>query len=67
MKTIAVKIRSKCNFYEYQERSSKFFLNLGKNCFICSHIRKLVIEEKELTEHNYMNDNIFTFYQNLFF
>ena len=31
-----------------------------------SQIRKLIIEEKELTEQNEINNNIFTFYQNLF-
>ena len=40
-----IKIRSKCNWYEYSEKSSKFFLNLEKNCFVLSQIRKLIIEK----------------------
>ena len=50
-----VKIRSKCNCYEYGEKSSKFFLNLEKNCFAQSQIRKLIIEEKNLTEQHEIN------------
>ena len=58
---------SKCDWYEYGEKSSKFFLNLEKDRFVQSQILKLIIEEKELTEQNEINDNIFRFYQNLFF
>ena len=67
IKANGVKIRSKCDWYEYGEKSSKFFLNLEKNRFVQSRIRKLIIEEKELTEQNESNNSIFTFYQNLFF
>ena len=65
-KANGVKIRSICNWYENGEKSSKFFLNLEKNCFVQNQIRKLIIEEKELTEQNEITNNIFTFYQNLF-
>ena len=58
---------SKCDWYEYGEKSSKFFLNLEKDRFVQSQILKLIIEEKELTEQNEINDNIFRFYENLFF
>ena len=58
---------SKCDWYEYGEKSFKFFLNLEKDRFVQSQILKLKIEEKELTEQNEINDNIFRFYQNLFF
>ena len=58
---------SKCDWYEYGEKSSKFFLNLEKDRFVQSQILKLIIEEKELTEQNEINDNIFRFYQNFFF
>ena len=65
-KANGVKIRSICNWYENGEKSSKFFLNLEKNCFVQNQIRKLIIEEKELTEQIEITNNIFTFYQNLF-
>ena len=67
IKANGVKIRNKCDWYEYGEKSSKFFLNLEKDRFVQSQILKLIIEEKELTEQNEINDNIFRFYQNLFF
>ena len=56
-----VKLRSKFDQYTYREKFSKFFLNL-----VQSQIRKLIIEEKELTEQNEIKNNIFTFCQNLF-
>ena len=39
-------------------------MNLEKNGFVQSQIRKLIIDEKELTEQYKINNNIFTFYQN---
>ena len=66
IKANGVQIRSKCDCYEYGKKSSKFFLNLEKNRFVQSQIRRLIIEEKELTEQNEINNNIFSFYQNLF-
>ena len=41
IKANGVKI-SKFDWCEYEENSSKFFLNLEKRCFIQSQIRKLV-------------------------
>ena len=61
-----VKTRSKCDWYEYGEKSSRFFLNSEKSCFAQSYIRKLIGEEKELTEQNEINNNTLAFYQNLF-
>ena len=58
---------SKCDWNEYGEKSCKFFLNLEKDRFVQSQILELIIGEKELTEQNEINDNIFRFYQNLFF
>ena len=61
-----IKIRSKCSWHEYGEKSSKFFLNLENNRFVQIQIRKLIIAEKELTEQNETNNNIFWFYQTVF-
>ena len=66
IKTNGVKIRNKWDWYEYGEKSSKFFLNLEKNSFVWGQIYKLMIKEKELTEQNEINNNIFTFYENWF-
>ena len=50
IKANGVKIRSKCDWYKYGENSSKFFLKLEKNSFVQGQIRKLIMQEKELTE-----------------
>ena len=63
IKVNGVKIRSKCDWYKYGEKTSYFFL---KNRFVQSQIRKLIIEVKELTEQNEIINNIFTFYQDRF-
>ena len=41
IKANGVKIRSKCDWYKYGEKTSKFF---SKNRFVQSQIRKLIIE-----------------------
>ena len=66
IKTNGVKIRKKWDWYEYVEKFSNLFLNLEKNSFIWGQIYKLMIKEKELTEQNEINNNIFTFYENWF-
>ena len=38
IKANGVKIRNKCDWYEYGEKSSKFFLNLEKNSFVWGQI-----------------------------
>ena len=37
-KANGVRIRSKCNWYEHGEKSSKFFLNLEKFCAVQNQI-----------------------------
>ena len=46
VKANGVKIKSKCAWCKYGEKSSKFFLNFEKNPFFRCHIYKLTIEEK---------------------
>ena len=41
-----VKMRSKCDWYEYWEKSSRFFLNLEQNRFVQCQIHKVIIEGK---------------------
>ena len=43
-----IRIRSKCDWYEHGERSTKFFLNLEKKRGNQNQIRKLIIDEKEI-------------------
>ena len=43
-----IRIRSKCDWYEHGEKSTKFFLNLEKKRGNQIQIRKLKIDEKEI-------------------
>ena len=61
-----VKIRSKCNWYEHGEKSSKFFLNLEKSRAIQNLVRIIKCDSKELTDIKEINEHIFKFYLNLF-
>ena len=42
-----IRIRSKYDWYEHGEKSTKYFLNLEKNRGNQNQIRKLVIDEKK--------------------
>ena len=46
--TEGIRIRSKCDWYEHGEKSTKFFLNLEKKRGNQNQIRKLIIDEKEI-------------------
>ena len=61
-----IKIRSRCNWYELGEKSNKFFLNLEK--YLASHntIRKAIHDAHEITDHQKLNNHIFSFYKKLF-
>ena len=51
-------IRSKCDWYENGEKSSKFFLNLEKNRAIQGQIRTIIVNEKEITDEIEINKQI---------
>ena len=42
-KTNGIRNRSKCNWFEHGEKSSKFFLNLEKSCAVQNQIRNVLI------------------------
>ena len=65
-KAKGIKIRSKCNWYELGEKSTKFFLNLEKHGAIQSQINSVIINQDELTDQDEINKEIFSFYQSLF-
>ena len=60
-----IKIRSKYEWYEYMEKSTNFFLNILKTRGVQNRIQKLIIEEKEKTDHKEISINVETFYQTL--
>ena len=65
-KAKGIKIRSKCNWYEHGEKSTKFFLNLEKYRAIQSQIHSVFINQDEITDQDEIDRQIFSFYQSLF-
>ena len=65
-KANGIKIRSKCNWYEQGEKSSKFFLNLEKKHAVQGQIRSLLVDEKEINEQDQINKHLLSFYDSLF-
>ena len=61
-----MRIRSKCDWYEYGEKSSKFFFNLEKSWASQSTIRNITKDKKSLTCHERINQELFDFNKNLF-
>ena len=43
-------IRSRCDWYEHGEKSSKLFFNLGKNRAVQNQVRTISCSEKEITD-----------------
>ena len=58
-------IRSRCDWYEHGEKSSKFFLYLEKNRAIQNQIRTISCSEKEITNEKEINTDLFKFYKAL--
>ena len=65
-KVDGIRIRSKCDWYEYGEKSSKFFLNLEKNRATQNHIRTILSNEKEVDDQKEINNELYSFYKTLF-
>ena len=60
------KIRSKCEWYKFGEKSSKFFLNLKKQHALLNQVRTLLCDEKEVTDKHKINQELECFYKNIF-
>ena len=61
-----VKIRSKCQWYEEGEKSTKFFLNLEKKRSVKGLVRKLEVNGKEICDQAKINDEIKIFFEQAF-
>ena len=61
-----IRIRSKCNWYENGENSTKFFLNLEKYRATQGCLRTIIVNKKELNDSQQINDALYNFYQTLF-
>jgi exonuclease III len=58
--------RSKCEWAEYGEKNSKYFLNLEKYNFENKHITSLDVNGKIVTEEKEVLENIRKYYENLY-
>ena len=65
-KTNGIRIRSKCNWYEHGEKSSKFFLNLEKSCAVQNQIRNVLTDNIEINNQKDINNELYLYYKNLF-
>ena len=61
-----VRIRSRCQWYEEGEKSNKFFLNLEKKRAIEGQIRKVVANDREISDPKLIEYEIKSFYKTLF-
>ena len=61
-----VRLRSKCDWYEQGEKSTKFFLNLEKQRGNENRIQKLIVNEKEINNETEILNQIKVFYETLF-
>ena len=65
-KTNGIRIRNKCDWYEYGEKSTKFFLNLERIRAHQNKIRNILKNGKEIKDQKEVNNEFFDFYNNLF-
>ena len=61
-----IRIRSRCQWYEEGEKSPTFFLNLEIFNVMQSQIRKIIVNEQEITDPNITLNEIRNFYESLF-
>ena len=61
-----IRIRSKCDWYEHGEKSNKKFKNLEKQRGAQNTIKKLIIDDTEVTDQTCILNHIKDFYEALF-
>ena len=61
-----MEILSKCSWYQFGEKSTKYFHGLKKKNSICGTIRTLTNNRKEITMPNEISLILKSFYENLF-
>ena len=65
-KVNGIRIRSKSNWYENEEKSTKFFLNLEKHRATQGCLRTIIQNKKEINDSQQKNDALCNFYQTFF-
>ena len=64
--TEGIRVRSRCQWYEEGEKSTKFFLNLEKTHGNQGKVRKIIVDNHEITDSINIRNNLKTFYESLF-
>ena len=62
----SIRIRSKCEWYERSEKSTKFFLNLEKQRGAQNAVKKLIVYKKEIIDQTHILEYIRKLYETLF-
>ena len=65
-KANGTKIRSKCEWYQHGEKSSKFSVNLEKSRAIQGQVRTVIYNDKETNDETEINDHIYSFFNYLY-
>ena len=65
-KVNGIRIRSKCNWYINGENSTNLFLNLEKYRATQGCLRTIIMNKKELSDSQQINDVLYNSYQTLF-
>ena len=66
-KVEGLRIRSKCDWYEKGEKSTKFFLNLEKRHAIQNQVKSLIVNDKVVKEQIDINKNLYILFTKSFF
>ena len=61
-----IRIRNKCDWYEQDEKSTNFFLNLEKQQSVQNTIKKLIIDDTEVIDQTCLLNHIKDLYEALF-
>ena len=61
-----VKIRSKCDWYQYGEKSMKYFLSLEKQKAVNGTVKKIIKDHIEITDQLKIQHELKMFYEQLF-
>ena len=61
-----VKIRSKCDWYQYGEKSTKYFLNLEKQKAVNGTVKKIIKNDIEIIDQLKIQRELRMFYEQLF-
>ena len=65
-KTNEMKFRSKCEWSEYEDKSSRFFLNLEKSRAIQGQVQTVIYHEKETNHETEISNHVYSFFNYLY-